>query len=181
MKKLLAILLASVLALGITSCGEKEVQVNLPKSYFGGETTAELEENIKANEDVIAYEINEEEGTVLVTMTEEAKNSIRNEMVQDWDSNIKKLYEGDEKVAAFVNIEYDDAFTKFDVYVDVEQLTDMDQFLTILFYAGGTLIQGFDGVAEADIDVEVNYIDNATKEVVNSSTYKEYIASLGQQ
>ncbi len=181
MKKVIAILLSTVMALGVASCGAKEVQVNLPKSYFGGETTAELEENIKANEDVLAYEINEEEGTVLVTMTEETRDGIRSEMINEWDTNIKKLYEGDEKITSFVNIEYDESFTKFDVYLDNEQLNGMEQLYALLFYAGGSLVQGFDGVAEEDIDVEVNFIDNATKEVQSTSTYKEYIAAMEQQ
>lgn len=47
-------------------------------------------------------------------------------------------------------------------------------FYSLVFYIGDAYYQAFNGFSMDDVDIEVNYIDNSTKEVLNRTTYEEF-------
>ncbi len=181
MKKLLALGLAVTLGLSTVGCAEKEVTVDLPASYVGVATVNELADDLDV-EDTTKIIINED-GTATVTLTESQLKAERDELAAEFTEEINDLYAADseDRVPSFVNIEFDDSFTKFDVYVDVAQFTEIDKMYSMLFLISGQVIQSFDGVAPETMDVQVNFFDDATKENIFTVTLQEILAELSQQ
>ncbi len=180
MKKLLTLGLAFMLALSTVSCGNKEVTLELPSTYVGERTVEEVADDLDI-EDVTKITINAD-GTATAVMTEKQIKAERDELDQEYTEKIKELYEegSDDKIPSFVKIENDKAYTKFDIYVDSASFTEIDKIYAMVFLITGQIMQSFDGVAEADMDVKVTYYDNATKEELHSISLKEVLAATGQ-
>ncbi len=181
MKKLLTIGLALTLALATVGCGNKEVTLELPATYVGVATVAELADDLDI-EDTTKITVNPD-GSATVILTEEQRKAEREELNEEFTEEIVDLYSGDseDKVPSFVNIEFDQTYTKFDVYVDTTQFSEIEKMYSMLFMISGQVIQSFDGIAEENIDVQVNYYDNATKENFYTITLKEVIAAANEQ
>ena len=89
--------------------------------------------------------------------------------------------EGEEEVASFVDIQYNDDFSKVDIFVDAKQYTMWDSLYALTFYITGAYYQAFSGVANDDIDVVVNFIDNATMEVLDTASYKDFVSNTSSE
>ena len=87
------------------------------------------------------------------------------------------MLEGEEAVASFVSIDYADDFSKFDIYVN-DQYSAWDNFYALAFYISGAYYQSFAGVKADKIDVVVNFIDNETKENLNTASYRDWISNI---
>lgn len=70
-------------------------------------------------------------------------------------------------------VEYDDAMTKFRVSVDAARYTQFESFYVLAFYMQGALYQQFSGVAPDDVDIAVEFVDQATGEVLDTGSYQE--------
>lgn len=180
MKKILSLGLVLTLALTVVGCSSKEVTVLLPASYVGTESINDLADDLDLA-DTSKITMNED-GTATVVLTEAERKAERDELNEEFTEEIADLYQkdSDDRVESFVNIEYDKAYTKFDVYVDSATFKELDKLHSMLLVLSGEMIQSFDGIAPENIDVQVNYIDNTTKENVYSISYKEIQAELGK-
>lgn len=147
------------------------VDVTLPASFFQDSTEEEIMADADGN-GYIATKINDD-GSVTYTMTKAKRNEILKEMKSSIDESIDELLNGEEKVGSFLKIEYNDKLTIVDIYVDPALYSDWDSFHAIGFYLMGGFYQNFDGVPSEEIDVVVNFINNDTKEVINSGSLKE--------
>ncbi len=175
MKKLVAIGLALTTAVGTVSCGSKDVTVQLPVVYVDTQSINELADDLDL-ESTSSITMNED-GSATVILTEKQRQDERDELAEEFQEEITDLYVGDDKIPSFVNIEYDKAYTKFDVYVDSATFTEIEVVTSALFFISGEVIQSFDGVAAENIDVQVNFIDNATKETLFNTSLKEFKAA----
>ncbi len=180
MKKLLTLGLSIALALTVVSCGSKDVTILLPATYVGTESINELVDDLDLK-DASKITMNED-GTATVVLTEAQRKAERSELDEEFSEEIRDLYskDSDDRVASFVNIDYDKAYTKFDVFVDSATLKETDKLYTMSFLVSGEIMQSIDGVAPEDIDVQVNYIDNTTKETVYSRSYKEVMEAVAK-
>jgi len=191
MKKILIVMLSLILAVVLIACTDKKgneksgesinvdeglllVDVTIPAAFFEDTTEAEIKE--EAKEEGYKSCVVNEDGSVTYTMTKLQHREALREYKEEIDENIDDMLNGDDQESSFVSIDYNDKMTKFDVYVDSSLYSDWDALYALTFYFSGMLYQTLDGVAEEDVDVEVNFIDNETKEVLNSGTYKEFIS-----
>ena len=94
------------------------------------------------------------------------------------EESLAGFLDGEAEVASFVDIKHDENYREFTVYIDMNQYTAFDQLYIFAFYLSSVYYQMFEGVEPDDIDVLVEYIDNETKEVITSGSYKEYMQSL---
>ncbi len=200
MKNLSALLLTAIILLSLTACGNSAnndtatsdnafetsatmevdenlltVDITLPASFFTDMTEEEIKEAAK-EKDIKECVVNED-GTVVYTMAKKAHKELLSELKTECDKTITGLLEGENKVASFISIDYEDDFSEFDVYVDPATYSSFDGIYALGFYISGAYYQAFAGVDYEDIDVVVNFIDNETKDVVNTSSYKEYMES----
>lgn len=70
-------------------------------------------------------------------------------------------------------VEIDEAMTSFKVHVDAERYGALESLLALGFYIQGALFQQFSGVGADDVDVVVDFVDEATGEVLNSGSYED--------
>lgn len=81
---------------------------------------------------------------------------------------------------AVTAVEFDDAMTSFTVSVDGARYGTLQSLLALGFYLQGALFQQFNGVSADDIDVVVNFVDDATGEVLDTGSYQEMRKNLQQ-
>lgn len=116
--------------------------------------------------------------TVTYTMTK----AQRDDMLADMRSSAQDA--ADELIADETNsitgIEVDEAMTRFRVFVDAARHTQFESLLMLGFYMQGALFQQFAGVAADDVDVTVEFVDDATDEVLESGSYQELRANMGE-
>lgn len=77
-------------------------------------------------------------------------------------------------------VEFNDSMTTFQVSVDAARYGALESFLALGFYIQGALYQQFNGVAPDDIDVIVEFVDDATGDVLDTGSYQDMRDNLGQ-
>ena len=206
MKKLLSILLALSLMLSLTACGggktqssgttssEKgtessggvqvdagllNVDVTLAASFFDGQTEEDIKAEAKEN-GFSDCKINAD-GSVTYTMSKKKYSEELDEIKKGFEEMVAGYLEGEDKVASFVDIQYNDDFSKIDIFVDAQKYSMWDSLYAMVFYITGAYYQAFAGVANGDIDVVVNFIDNSTKSVLNTASYKDFIGNTSSE
>lgn len=142
-----------------------EVQITMPASVFLNSDT----EEIKATsvEKGIKDCIINDDGSVTYVMS----NKIHKKMLKDYkkevDTVINKFVEGEEKIASYKKIEYNDDLSVIDIYLDKDKISFFDTLASLPLSVSGSYYQALSGVAEDDIDVTINYIDNSTNEKID--------------
>lgn len=116
--------------------------------------------------------------TVVYTMTKPQ----RDEMLAQMRSSAQDA--ADELIADDTNsvtgVEFNDAMTSVKVSVDAARYGALESLLALGFYIQGALYQQFNGVAPDDIDVIVEFVDDATGAVLDTGSYREMGENLGQ-
>ena len=116
--------------------------------------------------------------TVVYTMTKPQ----RDEMLAQMRSSAQDA--ADELIADDTNsvtgVEFNDAMTSVKVSVDAARYGALESLLALGFYIQGALYQQFNGVAPDDIDVIVEFVDDATGAVLDTGSYQEMGENLGQ-
>ncbi len=193
MKKIIAFLMAAIMLLSLTACNSKTeagkndgplqvdeglltIDITIGASFFEDKTEEEIKADAKEN-DFLNCTINED-GSVTYKMTRIQHQAKLKEFKASLETTIAGLLEGDDKVASFISIDYNDDFSKIDIYVDPETYSSWDNLYALTFYISGAYYQSFAGVDGDKIDIVVNFIDNNTKEVLNSASYKEFQKNL---
>lgn len=194
MKKTLALLLTIVILLLATGCGSSQtentsgnnnsdamevdenlltVDITLPASFFENQSEEEIKE--KALENGCTDCVINDDGSVVYTMTKKAHKEMLKKISDEFDKSVSNLVEGDDKVGSFVSIDHNDNFSEFDVYVDSTKYTSLDNMYVLGFYITGAYYQALSGVDIEKIDIQVDFIDNQTKEVIDTASYKDYV------
>lgn len=206
MKKTLALLLALVLACSTAACGSRSaptenssiqnssssveedggvvevdkgllnVDITLPASFF----TDTTEEDIKTSADEKGYSkcVVNADGSVTYTMTKAQHKEMLNELKTSCDESIDELLNGETAVESFQKIEYNDDISEVDIYVDSSKYGAFDAMYALPFYFMGAYYQIFSGVSPDQADVTVNFIDQDTKQVLDTASYRDWITNM---
>lgn len=150
------------------------VDMTIARSLLDMQDTMTDEEIIEAAESK-GFSARVEGDSVIYTMTK----AQRDEMLEGMREGIRES--ADELIADEENsvtaIEVNDEITSFRVSVDGSRYNAFESFLVLGFYLQGALYQQFAGVDANDADVKVEFVDDATGEVLNSGSYQEMIAN----
>ncbi|WP_166867166.1 hypothetical protein [Salinibacterium sp. ZJ70] len=114
--------------------------------------------------------------TVTYTMTKAQRDDMLAQMRESAAAGVDELVADDSN--SLTGVEVDDDLTHFRVSVDGARYSPFEAFLVLGFYMQGALYQQFSGVGVDDVDVVVEFIDDATGEVIETGTYKEMRANL---
>jgi len=158
-----------------TANNSDTVDVTLPAAFFEDMT----EEEIKANAEekgFINIEVNKD-GSVTYTMTKAKQKEILTDLKEEIDESIEDLLKGENKVASFKSVNYNEDLSKIDVRVDSSQYSAWDSLYAVTFLMEGAYYQMISGVEADDIDLTVNFIDDSTNEILDTTTYKDWINS----
>ena len=194
MKKLIALFMCCVFAFSFVACSESQgaaeektpaivdenlltVDITLNASLFDGMSADEIISAAKAN-GVINCVVNED-GSVVYTMTKAKHEEMLAEMKAGIEESINGLLNGDDKVASFVSIDYNEDFSVVNVKVDPAKYSTWDTLNVLMFYISGAYYQAFAGVPFNEIDIVVNFINNNTQEIMESASYQKYMANAG--
>ena len=196
MKRFISIMLIVTIVIVLVSCGNNSetssdnsstVKVNegllhnkvtIPATFF--EDTSEDEIKAAAEEAGFqSYKINSD-GSVTYTMTKAKHQEMLNEYAASINEYIDGLLNGDEetKVEGFSNIESNDDYSQINIYVDKDTYTIWDMMYALSFYIQGGYYQMFSGVSPENVDVEVNFIDNVSGDIIDSGSYRAWVDNL---
>lgn len=204
MKKFLSLLLAALMLLSMAACGgatDSEnknnpgstensgsvavdkglltVDVTMAASFFEDMTAEEIKAEAEEN-GYSSCTVNPD-GSVTYTMTKAKHKEMLDDLKSGIEETIAGCLEGEDKVASFVSIEHADDYSRFDVCVDPAEYSLWDNLYALAFYLSGAYYQAFTGVASDKIDVVVNFIDNNTKEILDSGSYRNFISNTGTE
>ncbi len=151
------------------------VDVTIARSLLDAQGTMSDDEIVSAAEEK-GFSARVDGDTVTYTMTK----AQRDDMLAQMRSSARDA--ADELAADATNsvtgVEFDEAMTSFRVSVDAQRFTPFEALLAVGFYVQGALYQQFVGVAAADADVTVEFVDDVTGDVLKSGSYQEMRANL---
>lgn len=79
----------------------------------------------------------------------------------------------DENNESLIDITYNDDLTQFTISVDGEKFSMLDMFNALAFYIEGTYYQLFNFVPIDDVDVQVDFVNKDTGEVIETARMSE--------
>ena len=116
--------------------------------------------------------------TVVYTMTKPQHEEMLAQLHSTAQTAIDDLIADDSN--SVTDVEFNDSMTSFQVSVDGARYSQLDSFLALAFYIQGALYQQFSGVSQDEIDVTVEFVDDATGEVLDTGSYQEMRQNLEQ-
>lgn len=146
------------------------VDITVPASFYEGQTDEEILAAV-ADKGYSKTVINED-GSVTFSMTKAQHTANLKEMLGVIDESIDEMLNNGE-VKSFKSITYNNNLTEFEVLVDPELYTNWDNLYAWGLQMLGGFYQSFSGVNSDDIGVVVKFIDENTKEVVETLDSKE--------
>ncbi|MBR1696245.1 MAG: hypothetical protein IJ709_12790 [Selenomonas sp.] len=154
------------------------VEVTMPAAFFEDETPEEIQASAK-EAGFLSCTVNSD-GSVTYKMTKGKRTEMLQNYKKEIDSTIQEYTSGGENAPqSFKSIAYNDKVTQFDVRVDRTAYENswFDSLYAMGLYMLGGYYQILDGVPNDQVDVIVNFIDDATGEVIESGSYQEALAN----
>lgn len=205
MKRHIALLLCFILLLTLAACSKQQtdttstsetttkaeavtvdenlitVEVTVPASFFDETDTPESIQASAQQNGFISCTINED-GSVTYKMTKAKRNEMLGQYKQSIDQTIQEyLAGGEDAPSSFREITYNDNMTEFNIKVDRAAYDNsFDAFYALGFYMFGGYYQIFAGIPQDQVNVVVNYIDQATGETFSSSSLNEVEEGLNE-
>jgi hypothetical protein len=149
------------------------VDITVPASFFEDMTEEEIESNSK--EQGFTKVVINDDGSVTYTMTKAKRQEILNDYKNELNNTIDSYINGENKVASFKSIRYNNDISKIDIRVDSSLYSAWDSMHTLVFYMYGAYYQIFNGVNKDDIEVIVNFIDDSTNEILDSGSFRKWL------
>lgn len=154
---------------------EELVPLVLPRDFFtdGEEMTDEDLQQMIAMQ---GYECTiNPDGTVTWMLPKPELDAFLQDFKDELDASILEMTQGEDAAGGIIKVEYNDDLTEFDMTIDQEKFGFAESMYQMAFYLYGAYYQMFSGVPEDDIDILIRKIDQATGEVIETNTYKEFM------
>lgn len=186
MKKWMLALLIGC-ALFLSSCGKEDnkseesgievdkgllnVELTLPAGFFEGKSEDEI---IKAAKDEGIKEVKvNEDGSVYYKMSKKHHKKMLEEMKEGIDETINEISNG-EDYPSIKEVTYNQDLTEFNLKVEREAYDQgLESFAIYGLILSGMYYNIFNGVAEDDVEIKFNFIDEATNKVYDTSIYPD--------
>lgn len=190
-KKLITLLTVSLLMTGCSEANKKnsndpKSSVEVNKKIINKEVTlskdflemaeiddpqASIDELI--NEKIIKSGKVNNDGSVTYVMTPSQHKAYMKSLKESFEEGNKDLINDSEN--SILDIKPSDDFSKFDIYVDPNSYSSLDSLMAIAFYIQGGYYRMFNG--DKDTNVIVNFINNDTKEIIESGNSSQLMES----
>lgn len=109
---------------------------------------------------------------VVYTMTKPQRDELLAEVRSSAQETVDGIVGDDSN--SITAVEFDDAMTRFSVSVDGARYSPLESLLVIGFYLQGALYQQFAGTSPDEVDVTVEFVDDATGDVLETGSYQEW-------
>lgn len=186
MKKLLAVFLVIAMVFSLAACGASEeekdkdeiqvdenlinVDITLPADMFEGQTDQEIV--AEAEEGGYKCVVNED-GTVKYTMTKKQQKELLQGMKDQVDEGIQGYLEGEDEIASFEDVQYNNDLTKFTIKVNENYGDSGEGWAAFSLLLTSAYYQRFAGVADDDMDCVISYVDAESGEELDHISLKE--------
>ncbi len=172
LKKFSFMLMMVVFVFALAACGSKDVEITLPASFFEGEDIDEMITEAKEEEGVKEVTKNDD-GSITYKLTKERHKEMMDEMKKEIDTSIEEMKSGDD-FASIKDIKHNDKYSEFTVVVKKEDFENsFDTFASFALGLSGMMYQFLDGVDEDKNKVKINYKDESTGDVFDSTVYPD--------
>lgn len=125
------------------------------------------------NEKIIKSGKVNSDGSVTYVMTPNQHKAYMKSLKENFEEGNKDLINDSDN--SIVDIKPSDDFSKFDIYVDPNSYSSLDSLMAIAFYIQGGYYRMFNG--DKDTNVIVNFINNNTKEIIESGNSAQLMES----
>lgn len=198
-KKIIAMLLAGVMAISIIACGESSekkessnsqqestvkanknllsVEITLPASLVG-DSDAELNEETK--EAGVKEITKNDDGSITMKMTKASHKKLLSETKQAIDEGIEEILEDKENYPSFDSITYNDNVTEFTVKVNPSTYGGLQSMAALAFYIQGNMYQALNAVPTDQLKTIVNFVNKDTGDVIETADSSQMKDSSAQ-
>lgn len=149
------------------------VDVTIRRSLLDPDGKTTDEQIIQAAKDKGMKVVVNADQTVTYTMTRTQQKQMLDGMRTSIQDSMTKLVAGGQTSITAVDVS--DDMTSFTAKVDGTRYKVFDAFYALGFYIQGGLYQQFAGVAADKVDVKVQFVDDKSGEVLNSSSYRDWL------
>ena len=156
------------------------VEVTFPASFFDETETEESIKAAAAEQGMKSCKVNDD-GSVTYVMSKAKHKEVLDEYRQSILDTIDEMLNGDEAIASFLRIEHNDKMTQFDIYCDMNLYSAWDAFAGLGFFIAGAYYQIFDGIPQDEVDVVVNFYDDATGEQHHTMSYRDFVDDVAEE
>ena len=146
------------------------VDITFPAVYFASLSEQEIRD--VATEKGYSKCVFNDDGSVVFTMTSAQQEELLSTSEESMQTVLKNLCEGSSKVDSFLYIEHDEIYSEIKIYVDASIHNQIYNLYARALKMTGAYHQYFLAMDEEDINCTVSIIDDATKEVLFSESYK---------
>jgi hypothetical protein len=149
------------------------VDVTIRRSLLDPDGKTTDEQILQAAKDKGMKAVVNADQTVTYTMTRTQQKQMLDGLRTSMRDSITKLVDGGQTSITAVDVS--DDMTSFTAKVDGARYGMMDAFYALAFYVQGGLFQQFSGVAAEKVDVQVQFVDDKSGKVLNSSSYRDWL------
>lgn len=143
------------------------VELTIPKEWLDGDSGINIDRTVFEEGDNHTENM---DGSITYVMNKSKHRELLSDIKKNLEEACDGYINGESAVESFDRITFSDDLTKFSIYVDRTKFSDFDTITAIGFYAIGEYYQLVNLVPDDEIDVQVDFIDKDTDEVLNSGT-----------
>lgn len=167
---------------GVTDLGNVDsqknlfsVEVTIPAQFYENSDSGPLsQDDVDKTVSELSFKSGKlnDDGSVTYKMSKAQHEEFLKSYKDSVDSTISDML-NDENNESLTDITYNDNLTQFTISVDGEKFSMLDMFNALAFYIEGTYYQLFNFIPIDDVDVQVNFINKDTGEVIETARMSE--------
>lgn len=167
---------------GVTDLGNVDsqknlfsVEVTIPAQFYENSDSGPLsQDDVNKTVSELSFKSGKlnDDGSVTYKMSKAQHEEFLKSYKDSVDSTISDML-NDENNESLTDITYNDNLTQFTISVDGEKFSMLDMFNALAFYIEGTYYQLFNFIPIDDVDVQVNFINKDTGEVIETARMSE--------
>lgn len=148
-----------------------DVSVTFPAEMFEDTDFETIKK--QAEEQGIKSVTKNDDGSITYKMSKADHKKMMDDMKTSTAETLKG-YVTDTDLESITDVSFNDDFSQIKISVDKEKYENsMDSFAALGAGFQGMFYQLFDGRKEADVSVKIDFVDNKTGEVLDSTTYPD--------
>lgn len=167
---------------GVTDLGNVDsqknlfsVEVTIPAQFYESSESGPLsQDDVDKTVSELSFKSGKlnDDGSVTYKMSKAQHEEFLKSYKDSVDSTISDML-NDENNESLTDITYNDNLTQFTISVDGEKFSMLDMFNALAFYIEGTYYQLFNFIPIDDVDVQVDFINKDTGEVIETARMSE--------
>lgn len=167
---------------GVTDLGNVDsqknlfsVEVTIPAQFYENSESGPLsQDDVDKTVSELSFKSGKlnDDGSVTYKMSKAQHEEFLKSYKDSVNSTISDML-NDENNESLTDITYNDNLTQFTISVDGEKFSMLDMFNALAFYIEGTYYQLFNFIPIEEVDVQVDFINKDTGEVIETARMSE--------